>query len=106
MRGLTAWCGGMPELPVLRRTGSARRAVLCMEAALMSQPSAADPTAPPLLLPTPPPVADIFLPSVWFRNAFAFSQDRPTGYKIWALPPPDTTVMWLSVVQGACQGAL
>lgn len=43
---------------------------------------------------------DIFLPSVWFRNAFAFSQDRPTGYKIWALPPPDTTVMWLSVVQG------
>ena len=44
--------------------------------------------------------ADIFLPSIWFRNAYSFSQDRPTGYKIWALPPPDTTVMWMSVVQG------
>ncbi|GAB4820950.1 hypothetical protein N2152v2_007996 [Parachlorella kessleri] len=42
----------------------------------------------------------IFIPSFFFRNAYHFSQDRVTGYKIYALPPPNGSVLWTQVVQG------
>lgn len=38
----------------------------------------------PFTLLSLPMLAEIFLPSIVFRNAFAFPQDRPTEYKVGA----------------------
>lgn len=34
------------------------------------------------------------------RNAHSFPQDRATGYKIYAVPPPDGAVLWTQFVHG------
>lgn len=39
-------------------------------------------------------------PPLCRSNALAFPQDRATGYKIYTLPPPNSSVLWTQVVQG------
>lgn len=34
------------------------------------------------------------------RNAYGFPQDRATGYKIFALPAPNGSVIWTQFVHG------
>jgi hypothetical protein len=34
------------------------------------------------------------------RNAFGFPQDRATGYKLYALPPPNSSLLWTQFVHG------
>ncbi|KAL4451548.1 hypothetical protein ABPG75_007210 [Micractinium tetrahymenae] len=42
----------------------------------------------------------IYIPTFFFRNAHSFPQDRATGYKMYAVPPPNGSVLWTQFVHG------
>ncbi|PRW60768.1 ligand-gated ion channel isoform B [Chlorella sorokiniana] len=41
----------------------------------------------------------IFQPTLFGRNVHSYPQDRATGYKIYALPEPNNSVLWTQTVQ-------
>lgn len=95
-----------PLLPVGRRswlaghdcsacsTGNA--ALAAADTAPLPAPAAGADSRPPCIslallpCPLPPPCS----------NAHSFPQDRATGYKLYALPEPNSSVLWTQFVHG------